>query len=414
MLAQNDDDQGMDARIDFANFARDHDYTITLQDLNRRGGSNYSYRLSIHPVEPDFVARFFPDTPRINRGGHTPIRCEISRFGDFNGPVRVGFEGLPPGVYCEPLVITSENPGTGMLVLSATPEAALGHFPLKLSASATLHGVPVTRLAEPIIPGQKPRRGKRGSRTLGDRPVDDAFLTVLDTAPFLLDLLSLSAETDQDHGTFVEVRTERAPGFTNDIELTAEGYSTDREPISKNIDVPKTILQGDQRRTKVNLNAKPGAETGVRTIIIKGFTTNGPSNPQFTAAVPLAIRPIPFTLASSLPRLSVTALPPNVKSAAGEAVFSVKAERRQGFNGEIPLTVEGLPEGIVSTFEKIPVDQSETTVKLTAGTNAPLGKEISFKFLGIGTFNDRNYKQFTPEIKLTVNAPDEALATVHK
>jgi len=414
MLAQNDDAQGMDARIDFDRFVHDQDYTLTIRDLNQRGGPNFSYRLSIHPVEPDFIVRFFPDTPRLNRGSHTRVRCEIVRLGDFNGSVRVAFEGLPPGVYADPLVMSTETPGTGLLVLSATPEAALGHFPLKLTGSATVRGTAVSHAAEPIIPGQKTRRGKRGVRTAEDRALDDAYLTVLDTPPFVLDLLSLAGETDQDNAATIEVRVQRAPGFTNDIDLTAEGYSTDREPITKNIDVPAAALKGDQTRTKIKLNAKSGAELGTRTIIVRGSTTNGPSNPQYTVALPLTIRPIPFTLASSLPRLSVTALPPNSKSAAGEAVFSVKADRRQGFSGEIALTVEGLPEGIVSTFEKIGAGQGEATVKITAATNAPVGKEISFTFLGVGMFNDRNYKQRTPAIKLTVNAPEEAVTTVKK
>jgi hypothetical protein len=413
-LVKNDDAQGMDARIDFDRFAKDQDYTVAISDLNQRGGSNYSYRLSVHPVEPDFIVRFFPDTPRVNRGSHTRVRCEVVRLGDFNGSVRVAFEGLPAGVYSEPLVLTTETPGTGLLVLSATPEAALGHFPMKLAATATLRGAPVSRLAEPIIPGQKPRRGRRGVRATEDRAVDDAYLTVLDNAPFVLDLLSLAGETDQDHGATIEVRAQRAPGFTNDIELTAEGYSTDREPITKNIDVPTATLKGDQTRAKLSLNAKAGAETGTRTIIVKGTAVNGPSNPQYTPALPLTIRPIPFTLAASLPRLSVTALPANVKSAAGEAVFSVKADRRQGFNGEIALTVEGLPEGISSTFEKIAAGQAEATVKITAATNAPVGKEISFTFLGVGQFNDRTYKHRTPAIKLTVNAPEETATSASK
>jgi hypothetical protein len=414
MLAQNDDAQGMDSQIEFDRFAKDQEYTLTLRDLNGRGGTSFSYRLSIHPIEPDFIVRFFPDIPRVNRGGHTKVRCEVTRLGDFRGPVRVAFEGLPPGVYSQPLVLTSETPGTGLLVLSASPEAALGNFPIKLTAASVVRGTPIAHAAEPIIPGQKPRPGKRSVRATEDRAVDDAFLTVLDEAPFTIDLLSLAAEADQDQTATIEVRVQRSKGFTNDIELTAEGYSTDREPISKNVDVPAVVLNGDQTRAKIKLNAKAGAEVGTRTIMVKGSTTNGPSNPQYTPTLPLTLKPIPFTLASSLPRLTVTALPPEVKSAAGEAVFSIKADRRQGFKGEITLTVEGLPDGIVSTFDRIGTNQSEATVKLTAATNAPVGKEVSFTFLGVGLFNDRNYKHRTAPIKLTVNAPEETVTSASK
>jgi hypothetical protein len=414
MLAQNDDAQGMDARIEFDKFTKDQEYTLTLRDLNGRGGTNFSYRLSIHPVEQDFIVRFFPDIPRVNRGSHTKVRCEVTRLGDFRGAVRVAFDGLPPGVYSQPLVLTSETPGTGLLVLSAAPDAALGNFPIKLFATGVVRGSSVSHAAEPIIPGQKPRRGKRSVRATEDRAVEDAFLTVLEQAPFTVDLLSLAAEADQDQSATIEVRVQRSQGFTNDIELTAEGYSTDREPISKNVDVPAVVLKGDQTRAKINLNAKAGAEIGTRTIVVKGTATNGPSNPQYTPTLPLTIKPIPFTLASSLPRLAVTALAPDVKSAAGEAVFSIKADRRQGFNGEIALTVEGLPDGIISTFEKMGTNQSEATIKLIAATNAPVGKEVSFTFLGTGLFNDRNFKHRTAPIKLSVNAPEETVTSTSK
>ncbi|MEY2428229.1 MAG: hypothetical protein QOJ40_1114, partial [Verrucomicrobiota bacterium] len=282
--------------------------------------------------------------------------------------------------------------------------------PIKMTAVGTVNGKTTTHLAEPIIPGQKPRKLKRGSRVPDDRAMDDAYLTVLDTPLFILDLLSLTAETDQDQSATVEVRAQRSSEFTNNIDLTAEGYSTDREPISKNVDVPAAALKANETRVKLALNAKSGSETGTRTIVVKGTATvNGQTTTQYTQAIPLTVRPIPFTLASSLPRLSVTALPPDAKSAAGEAVFSVKADRRAGFNGEIALTLEGLPEGVVATYDKIPADQSEASVKLTATPKAPVGKEISFTFLGTGTFNDRIYKKRTGPIKLTVTAPEESV-----
>ena len=65
-----------------------------------------------------------------------------------------------------------------------------------------------------------------------------------------------------------------------------------------------------------------------------------------------------------------------------------------------------MPDGVVSTFEKIPANQTEAAIKLTATTNAPVGKEISFTFLGAAMFKDRNYKHRTGPITIVVSLPE--------
>ena len=95
-------------------------------------------------------------------------------------------------------------------------------------------------------------------------------------------------------------------------------------------------------------------------------------------------------------------------------MFSVKADRRAGFKGEIALSIEGLPDGIIAAFDKIAVNQDEASVKITATDKAPVEKEISFTFLGVGMFNDRNYKHRTAPIKLIVTASEEVLSSAHK
>jgi len=182
MLAQNDDVAGMDARIEF-DFAKEQEYRLSIRDLNERGGSKFAYRLSIHQPEADFLVKFFPDIPRLTRSGHATVRCEVTRTGGFPGAVRVAFDGLPSGVYSEPLVLTAETPSSGLLVISAAADAALGSFPVQIRAGGVVNGKMINHLAEPVIPDQKSRKVKRGSRSTEDQVVNDAHLTVLDTPP---------------------------------------------------------------------------------------------------------------------------------------------------------------------------------------------------------------------------------------
>src|SRR5207247_6477207 len=96
VLQQNDDMNGADARIEF-DAKKDTEYVIALRDLTERGGARFGYRLSIRPpagaVGASFVAQFLPDTLRVPRDGTTKVRCEVTRNGGFEGPVRFALAG---------------------------------------------------------------------------------------------------------------------------------------------------------------------------------------------------------------------------------------------------------------------------------------------------------------------------------
>lgn len=153
---------------------------------------------------------------------------------------------------------------------------------------------------------------------------------------------------------------------------------------------------------RVKLQAKLDAEIGTRTIVIKGESGDVT---QYTRPIPITVSQVPFTVSSTLTRLSVTALPTNAQSAASEAATIVKLDRRTGFTNEVQLAVEGLPAGILSTLDKIPATGTETTFKLVATEKANAGTN-SLTIVAAGMHNDRNYKQRSGTITLIVNAPE--------
>ena len=104
------------------------------------------------------------------------------------------------------------------MMISALPDAPLGSFPVKLTAHAVVAGKTMTRPAGPLS---------------GDRGVKQAFLTILDRAPFLLEPVTLSASLDQNESTTIEVMAQRREGFTGEIKLTAEGFSAGRDPLQE-------------------------------------------------------------------------------------------------------------------------------------------------------------------------------------
>ena len=392
ILQQNDDSAAADARMEF-DAKKDSEYTLVVRDLTSRGGDKFAYRLSVHPPSTagsGFSARFLPDTPVVYRGGVTRIRCEVTRNGGFDGPIRFAFEKLATGVTAEPLVLTTA-PASGIMEISASKDAPLGSFSIKLMATAMVAGKQRAVVAEPLA---------------GDKPVRQGFITVLDTAPFTLELATLSAAIEQTQAGRIEVVAQRREGFTGDIKLTAEGFSAGRDPITKSFDVREATLKANDTTTNVKLTAKTDAEVGTRTVVIKGESTvDGKMVVQYTRPGPVTVTEIPFVVSSTLSRLNVMALPTNSQSAARQTETTLKLNRRSGFTNEVMLAVEGVPAGIETTLEKIPANGAETILKLSATEKAPPGTN-TLTVVATGLHGDRNFKHKSGAITLIINAPE--------
>src|SRR6185436_3504253 len=115
----------------------------------------------------------------------------------FDGPVRLAWEALPSGVTGEALMMTT-GPASGLMTLSASKDAALGTAPIRLAGTATITGKAMTRIAEPLA---------------SDKPVKQGFLTVLDTAPFTVEPVTLTAAIEQNQAARFEVMVQRNEGF---------------------------------------------------------------------------------------------------------------------------------------------------------------------------------------------------------
>src|SRR6185369_9715718 len=129
------------------------------------------------------------------------------------------------------------------------------NFPIKLKADSTGAGKKTARTAEPLS---------------GDKPVRNAFLTVLDSSPFTLELMTLSASIEQQQSARVEVLAQRRDDFTGEIKLSAEGFSAGKDPITKSFDVKEVTLKAGETLGQLSIKPKMDSEIGTRTIMIKG------------------------------------------------------------------------------------------------------------------------------------------------
>jgi hypothetical protein len=272
------------------------------------------------------------------------------------------------------------------MLVSATKSAPLGSFPVRVIATGEIAGKPVTVTATPLSGAAAVRQG---------------YLTVLEAAPFTLELATLNASLEQGQSATLEVLAQRAPGFTGEIKLSTEGFNAAGEAISKSFEGGEATMKASS--AKITLKPKLDSELGTRTIVVRG---DAAGISQYSHPMPVTVTQYPLQLSSTLGKLSVTALPAGSSSAAGETETKIKVERRAGFAGDVELSIEGLPPGIKSELGKLTAGLSEVTLKITATEKAPI-TNATCTVLGTAVFNDRNYKTRTGPITLVVSAPEQ-------
>ena len=132
-----------------------HRVWITVEDLARRGGPQYGYRLMVYLAAQDF--RVSINTPFVNipAGGTALVSFNVARRG-YNGPLRIELADLPPGLIASGGDIPAEvadpnNRATsrnGILTLTAKGEANLTVGELNFRAvGSDDQGKPIERLA---------------------------------------------------------------------------------------------------------------------------------------------------------------------------------------------------------------------------------------------------------------------------
>lgn len=387
VLQRNDDSSSADARMDHT-FGAAGDYVLIIEDLLERGGANYGYRLTATRPAADFEAKLITDAIRLHRNGRVAARVEINRLNGHGEVIKISAKGLPVGVRAEPLLLHPNDPQAGLIFFTADETAALGVISLQLEAT----GNQVTRGVKPFA---------------GDRGVLGAYLTIHEAAPFMVHAGQHMAAVEQNQSVNLDAVVERARGFNGEIKVSLEGFSAGREPITKSLDYQPLTLKGADTRGSIAAKARLDSEVGARLIAFRAeANVDGKNVVQYSAPMPLSITQVPFLLSTTLKRLTVTALPPGSTSSAGEATFAVRAERRAGFNGEIALQFQGIPEGVTVSGDKIPAGAGEVTVKLIASEKAAAGKEAPLKITGAGTHNDKQYRFWTADVPLQVNAPE--------
>lgn len=123
---ENDDDSrrrmGADSRLTFT-APRDGNYLVRVSDARGFGGSEYKYSLMIRPRRPDFRVTLAGADPTVSPGSAREFTVTAERLDDFEGPIQVDIDGLPPGFQVTTPVIIEAGQNTALGVISAAKDA---------------------------------------------------------------------------------------------------------------------------------------------------------------------------------------------------------------------------------------------------------------------------------------------------
>ncbi|HEV3143999.1 MAG TPA: WD40 repeat domain-containing protein [Gemmataceae bacterium] len=144
---------GKDSRLRFDPPA-DGEFIVRVRDARGQGGPDFGYRLTVRPPRPNFSVKLNPTAPAVWKGGALPISVTADRFDEFDGPIQVRLENLPPGFSAPPTFIEAGQTTTNFALFAdakaTNPDPKA--LPLKLVATATIDGQQVVREASGGLP----------------------------------------------------------------------------------------------------------------------------------------------------------------------------------------------------------------------------------------------------------------------
>jgi hypothetical protein len=136
----NDDDSqrewGADSRLLFK-VPQTGEYLVRIRDTRGEGGSEYKYRLTIRPAQPDFSVTLTSVEKPIPRGAGREFALKVSRTDGFDGPVEVHIEDLPYGVHATTPIVIESGQATAEGILYADANATIPEKPFTPTAYAS-------------------------------------------------------------------------------------------------------------------------------------------------------------------------------------------------------------------------------------------------------------------------------------
>jgi hypothetical protein len=253
---------GRDSVVHFTAPA-DGDYIARIGDVQKLGGENYGYRLTVRHPRPDFRISVAPRNPNVPLGGAVPVTVTAVRLDGFDGPIDVALQDLPEGLQGAPATIRPGQLATTIVLRADHAQPAA--VPLKVT-------------------------GKAGPLQHTANPEDHLKLISVAARPDL----TMTAETPevvvQPGGTAqITVSIARQAGFAGRVPVEVRNLP----PYVRVLDVGLNgvLITEDESRRSFTIEALPMAQPGEQWIYVSGAVeTRSPQMSSYAAPQPIKLR----------------------------------------------------------------------------------------------------------------------------
>ena len=401
-IGQNDDRPGLsDPGIDITVPGDSEFITVTLNDLLRRGGEDFIYRIEVQDIsQPQFEATIAQDRLQIPAGSTQTVIVNIARQG-YNGDVDLEFEGLPEGVtVADNQVLAGRT--RGLISITAADGVSLAGIG-RIIATAADENIGTRKVA--IVGSDNPHY-----RVL---PELRQSLGVARTtaAPIGVSLAAEATDIQISRGKFlpVTVNIQRMEGITGNIRLRLISNQTmPRKKVKQNnkdVEVDDTdralrlnedpILSADITSQAVNIWIPHdlGLMAWRGTIVAELLSADNKNVVATVSTRQLNITPLDAIRVA----LSTEA---TIQARAGEGEtghFAGTITRAAGFDKPVTVTLAGLPAGYAAPSIEVPAEQTEFTLEIRFAKEAKAADLKDIKLVANAATD------LKPEVKVSSN-----------
>jgi hypothetical protein len=405
VLATADDGNGLDPRIQLSVPAGIEHVLISVEDLHRRGGSMFAYRLKARKPRADFSLQVIPvgqqpvpgapplpvppllGPPAVNipRGGLAVVQVNVVRDG-YNGPIQLEIPETATGITAEDGLIPA-GANSGLIVLSAAADLPLHAFDLDIRGQGGAATKPVVR---PAIASRPPF-------SMAEAFVARVPAAICEKAPVSFSIAERSIKVVHGHNRTLKIMAERGPAATDQITLVGQGL-----PLFV-VSGTNGMIAKDANDVTLTLNCSPeNPVVGPFTMQIQATTPIG-GRQETVQLPPVRVELVrPFSLELLNPNLTVT---PGTKTRVAAVIrreVPFDGSVRVGPAGSLPqhvsLTTVDVPKGDGLALLELQVDDSATPAELDIAIRASTDME--------GRKRDKDY--LIPDLPLKVKITQKA------